>query len=86
MFMENTLIRSSPCAECGSELVWTQNAWSVGDTANAAYRCQNGHVVDPAVTCQCPACGIHDTVMLGERDGREQFRCERCGELFEVPR
>ncbi len=84
--MENTLIRSSPCAECGAEMVWTQNAWKTGDLGNAAYRCQNGHVLDPSLTCQCPACGIHDTVLLADRDGRQQFRCERCGELFEVPR
>jgi hypothetical protein len=84
--MENTLVRSLPCAECGSEMVWTQNAWQAGDLANAAYRCQNGHVLDPSLTCQCPACGIHDTELLGDRDGRQQFRCARCGELFEVPR
>jgi endogenous inhibitor of DNA gyrase (YacG/DUF329 family) len=84
--MKNTLVRSSPCAECGSEMVWTQNAWKAGDMANAAYRCQNGHVLDPSLTCQCPACGIHDTVLLGDHDGHQQFRCTRCGNLFEVPR
>jgi endogenous inhibitor of DNA gyrase (YacG/DUF329 family) len=84
--MENTLIRSSPCPECGGDMLWTQNAWKTGETANAAYRCQNGHVLDPSLTRQCPACGIHDTVLLNGPEGRQQFRCARCGEEFEVPR
>jgi DNA-directed RNA polymerase subunit RPC12/RpoP len=84
--MENTLSRSSPCAECGAELLWTQNAWNSGETALAAYRCGNGHVLDPSTTRQCPACGIHDTVLLSEVDGQQQFRCARCGEAFQFPR
>ena len=99
--MENSLVRSSRCPDCGSQMLWTQNAWKTGDTGQAAYSCQNGHIVDPSVTPQCPACGIHDTVLLssGSRDpgsgirdpigaagGRQQFRCTRCEETFEVPR
>ena len=84
--MENTLIRSSPCSECGSELLWTQNAWKVGDVRLAAYSCQNGHVIDPSLTRQCPACGLHDTVLVGNREGHQQFRCARCRQNFEFPR
>lgn len=84
--MENTLLRSSPCSECGAKMLWTQNAWKTGDTAQAAYRCQNGHMLDPSLTRQCPACGIHDSVMLHDGNGREEFRCMRCAELFQVPR
>jgi endogenous inhibitor of DNA gyrase (YacG/DUF329 family) len=84
--MGNTLLRSSPCSECGAELLWTQNAWNQGETALAAYRCENGHVLDPTVTRQCPVCGIHDTVLLSDRDGHQQFRCARCRETFEFPR
>ena len=82
--MENTLIRSVPCSECGAEMIWSQNAWKTGETGRAAYRCENGHLVDPSLTRQCPACGIHDTVLLGEREARQQFRCARCGEAFDV--
>ena len=84
--MENTIVRSSPCSECGSEMLWTQNAWKTGDTGQAAYHCQNGHVLDPSLTRQCPVCGLHDTVLLDDRDGRQQFRCARCRKAFEVPR
>jgi hypothetical protein len=84
--MENTLIRSEPCADCGSEMLWTQNAWKLDGTTNAAYRCMNGHVLDPSTTRQCPACGVHDTVLVGEIDGRQEFRCSRCGEPFTIPR
>ena len=59
--MENTLVRSKPCAECGAEVLWTQNAWKSGSTGSAAYRCVNGHVIDPTQTRQCPNCGVHDT-------------------------
>ena len=84
--MENTLIRSQPCLECGSEMLWTQNAWKTGDSGAAAYRCANGHVLDPAKTRQCPSCGVHDTVLLdGDADGRQQFRCARCGTPFTFP-
>jgi len=83
---ENTLIRSEACPECGGEMLWTQNAWRAGDTAGAAYRCANGHVIDPALTRQCPGCGVHDTTRVGTSNGKEQFRCLRCGKAFEVPR
>ena len=81
--MENSLVRSSPCPECGAELLWTQNAWKTGDTGRAAYRCPTGHVIDPSTTRQCPVCGIHDTEFLGERS--PQYRCARCNEAFDVP-
>jgi ribosomal protein S27AE len=84
--MESALIRSSPCSECGSELLWTQNAWKTREAGLAAYRCRNGHVVDPSLTRQCPACGIHDTVLLADHDGHQQFRCAQCGRTFEFPR
>ena len=84
--MENTLVRSSACPECGSTMLWTQNAWKTGESGQAAYRCENGHVIDPSLTAQCPSCGIHDTIQLGAADGRQRFRCTRCGEAFEVPR
>jgi len=83
---ENTLFRSSPCSECGGGMLWTQNAWKTGETGQAAYRCANGHVLDPAATRQCPACGLHDTTLTRERDGHQQFRCDRCGETFQFPR
>jgi hypothetical protein len=67
-------------------MIWTQNAWKQGDTGHAAYSCEQGHVVDPALTRQCPACGIHDTAQLTDQDGRQQFRCWRCAEVFEWPR
>jgi hypothetical protein len=102
--MEKSLVRSSRCPDCGAEMLWTQNAWKTGDTGQAAYCCENGHVVDPSLTPQCPGCGIHDTVLVsaGSRDpgsgirdpesaihadgARQQFRCTRCEERFEVPR
>jgi predicted RNA-binding Zn-ribbon protein involved in translation (DUF1610 family) len=84
--MDNTLFRSTPCPECGADMLWTQNAWKTGDTGQAAYQCQNAHVIDPVMTRQCPSCGIHDTALLEERDGRQRFRCLRCGEAFEFPR
>ena len=83
--MENLLIRSQPCPECGTEMLWTQNAWQTGDTGVAAYRCLNGHLIDPAETRQCPACGVHDTVLLGEEAGRGQFKCSRCSTAFAFP-
>jgi transposase-like protein len=86
ILMENALVRSTPCPECGSDMLWTQNAWKTGDTRHAAYSCGRGHVVDPSETRQCPGCGIHDTVLLGDRDGHQQFRCARCGKPFELPR
>ena len=83
--MENTIVRSAPCPDCGAELVWTQNAWLVGDEATAAYRCLNGHVIDPSTTRQCPGCGIHDTTLLKNASGRQHFRCARCGQSFTFP-
>ena len=84
--MENTLIRSQKCPGCGAEMLWTQNAWPPGHNGEAAYRCQNGHVVDPTDTRQCPRCGVHDTQRLSEGDGPTAFRCFRCGLEFDYPR
>jgi tRNA(Ile2) C34 agmatinyltransferase TiaS len=84
--MENTLVRSSRCFECDGDLLWTQNAWKAGETGQAAYRCQNGHVVDPSLTPQCPACGIHDTVLSADEGGHKEYRCTRCAESFLLPR
>jgi len=86
MIMENTLLRSSPCPECGADMLWTQNAWKSGETTNAAYRCPNGHTLDPSLTRQCPVCGSHDSVMLNDQEGRQQFQCARCAERFQMPR
>lgn len=66
-------------------MLWTQNAWKTGDIGSAAYRCVNGHVVDPAQTKQCPSCGVHDTERLGDSDGRPEFRCARCQTTFAFP-
>jgi hypothetical protein len=85
--MDNTLIRSSPCRQCGAQMLWTQNAWPADTNKEAAYRCTNGHVIDPATTRQCPRCGVHDTEVLGVAgDGRENVRCVRCGNAFDYPR
>ena len=86
--MENTLIRSAPCPHCGAQMLWTQNAWhdGSGGAVSAAYRCANGHGLDPSMTRQCPACGIHDTTLLSSADGRQDFRCARCGQAFTFPR
>jgi endogenous inhibitor of DNA gyrase (YacG/DUF329 family) len=82
----NTLIRSIPCDQCGAPMVWTQNAWRADDNvSNAAYRCANGHVLDPADTRQCPTCGLHDTTLTDETD-RQHYRCLRCGRSFQFPR
>jgi DNA-directed RNA polymerase subunit RPC12/RpoP len=86
-YMTNTIKRSARCADCGAEMLWTQNAWPAQDgTTAAAYRCANGHVLDPSKTRQCPACGLHDTVLLETESGRQSFRCNRCGQSFEFPR
>ena len=82
----NTISRTEPCPECGTELIWTQNASPDASGARAAYRCLNGHVIDPDTTRQCPACGVHDTVLRDTVEGRQQFTCARCGEGFEYPR
>jgi transposase-like protein len=85
--MENTSIRSTPCPECGAEMVWTQNAWNADNTsAVAAYRCLRGHVLDPSTTRQCPGCGLHDTALVGTVSGRQDFTCARCGQSFTFPR
>jgi endogenous inhibitor of DNA gyrase (YacG/DUF329 family) len=83
--MENLLIRTQPCPECGTDMLWTQNAWQAGDVGVAAYRCLNGHLLDPAETRQCPACGVHDSVMLDDSGGRQQFQCSRCSTTFAFP-
>ncbi len=84
---ENTLIRTQPCPECGAAMLWTQNAWPADSHTEAAYRCVNGHVVDPSTTRQCPSCGVHDTTLEEtEAGGRENFRCTRCGAVFTNPR
>jgi endogenous inhibitor of DNA gyrase (YacG/DUF329 family) len=86
--MKNTLMRSAPCPHCGAQTVWTQNASHAGsgEAASAAYRCVNGHVLDSSTTRQCPTCGVHDTTLLGSADGRQDFRCARCGQAFTFPR
>jgi transposase-like protein len=85
--MENTLIRSAPCPVCGAEMLWTQNAWQAGGAPAAGYRCVTGHLLDPAGTRQCPACGVHDTELVnGSIDDGQEFRCLRCGEVFRYPR
>lgn len=86
--MENTIKRTAPCAECGADVIWTQNAWRAEDDpeVHAAYRCLNGHVLDPATTRQCPICGVHDTTLRRTADGRQEFQCAQCGETFTFPR
>ena len=85
--MENTIMRSAPCSECGAQMLWTQNAWRADSdgVANAAYRCVNGHLLNPSTTRQCPACGVHDTVPLSSDSGRQNFRCAHCGKSFAFP-
>lgn len=86
--MEDTIRRSAPCPDCGTEMLWTQNAWDADNAdseTRAAYRCLNGHVVDPSMTRQCPACGVHDTTLMDVTEGRQEFRCS-CGEVFGFPR
>jgi hypothetical protein len=64
-------------------MLWTQSAWTdAGEAlARAAYRCDNGHVLDPRESPQCPNCGVHDTVSAGS-----DFKCHRCSTVFTVPR
>jgi hypothetical protein len=78
----NTLLRTEPCAECGGMMLWTQNAWAHGDNRAAAYQCPNGHVLDPALTRQCPRCGVHDTQEITANSG--SFECRRCANRFEI--
>ncbi len=82
----NTIRRSAPCPDCGGEMLWTQNAWPAGSETSAAYRCVNGHVLDPSVTRQCPACGVHDTTLRDDAEGQQEFSCSRCGHVFSFPR
>jgi DNA-directed RNA polymerase subunit RPC12/RpoP len=84
--MENTLVRTGPCIECGGKMLWTQNAWPPEHETDAAYRCSNGHVLDPALTRQCPNCGIHDTHPVADAGAGLQFTCARCGTPFTFPR
>jgi predicted RNA-binding Zn-ribbon protein involved in translation (DUF1610 family) len=84
--MDNTILRSAPCPDCGAEMLWTQNAWPVDAEAGPAYRCLNGHVLDPSMTRQCPACGVHDTTLMETDTDRQDFRCARCGQSFTFPR
>ena len=84
--MSTGLTRSLPCPQCGTEVLWTQNAWRVADSALAAYVCLNGHVIDPSETRQCPKCGVHDTTLLGQEGDRQEFHCQQCGERFVYPR
>jgi hypothetical protein len=84
--MINDLARSRPCEICGAEMLWTQAAWESARGRQAAYRCLNGHAVDPATTRQCPRCGFHDTEVVESAHGQQQCKCFRCGEEFDVPR
>ena len=71
-------------------MIWTQGAWPDRQSRPdlpltvAAYRCLNGHVLDPDETRQCPGCGVHDTSRVAE--GSSSFTCHRCGESFRYPR
>jgi predicted RNA-binding Zn-ribbon protein involved in translation (DUF1610 family) len=85
--MENTLIRTQRCPECGEEMLWSQNAWPRDAQTEAAFRCRNGHMTDPAETKQCPGCGVHDTRRIDQgSDGHADFECYRCKTRFAVPR
>ena len=78
----NTLLRSESCAQCGAQMLWTQNAWGQGEHRSAAYQCANGHVDDPSTTRECPVCGLHDTRTLEPNDGDQIHVCNGCGERF----
>jgi hypothetical protein len=83
----DSLKRSDPCPACGTMMLWTQNAWASGDNRAAAYRCMNGHVLDPLLTRECPSCGVHDTgVLEGSPDGQIDHMCRVCGTRFSTPR
>ena len=82
----SSLRRSSPCLECGSMMLWTQNAWASGDNRAGAYRCMNGHVLDPQLTRECPSCGMHDTsVIEGSPADQVEHLCHACGARFATP-
>jgi predicted RNA-binding Zn-ribbon protein involved in translation (DUF1610 family) len=78
----NTLLRTQPCAKCGAQMLWTQNAWGQGEHRSAAYQCANGHVDDPTTTRECPVCGVHDTRTLESTAEQETHACNACGERF----
>ena len=64
-------------------MLWTQNAWAQGENRSAAYRCMNGHVLDPAMTHPCPNCGVHDTRIVEEAaEGPRACECKACGTRF----
>jgi uncharacterized Zn finger protein len=84
--MDNAITRSAPCPDCGAQMLWTQNAWHADSESKAAYRCLNGHVLDPSMTRQCPSCGVHDTAVLDNADAARTHRCSRCGRVFAFPR
>jgi hypothetical protein len=64
-------------------MLWTQNTWAEGDHRAAAYRCLNGHVLDPSKTRECPTCGVHDTRVEADNDeGRRMHVCDACGARF----
>ena len=82
----NVLLRSEPCPECGEMMLWTQNAWAQGESRAAAYRCLNGHLLDPSTTRECPTCGLHDTRIEESRDdGQTTHVCHGCGARFPGP-
>lgn len=84
--MDISLVRTQRCDQCGEIMLWSQNAWIAGGVHAAAYQCPNGHAVDPALTRQCPKCGVHDTALIETALGCQRFKCHRCGESFENPR
>lgn len=93
MDTDNTLIRSGPCPTCNGAMLWTQNIWPIEpaetDDAGlqlkrAAYCCLNGHMLDPATTRQCPACGIHDTDIQERAQDQIRVKCNRCDTEFSV--
>ena len=87
--MANAITRSAPCQDCGAEMLWTQNACHADDETRAAYRCSNGHTLDPSLTRQCPNCGVHDTVLMdgmAGAEGAQRFRCAGCAQVFDFPR
>ena len=64
-------------------MLWSQNEWVHGDSRAAAYRRENGHVLDPVLTHQCPACGVHDTTVVEHRSAGETAHvCNRCATRF----
>jgi endogenous inhibitor of DNA gyrase (YacG/DUF329 family) len=83
----DALRRLEPCPACGEMMLWTQNAWAHGDSRSAAYQCLNGHVIDPAMTRECPSCGMHDTGVLElSTPGQTDHICYVCNTRFSRPR